>query len=114
MQVIGEMHGIKIFEYEAGYSEYELETGRYTPDTLDYYFEELADLAAWYGCESMELKCLTKALFWKYELVKSADSLPQRKFHSLYVRLYQLGYKKCAKWLLQYHRKKLYTLHQTT
>ena len=107
MQVIGKMHGINITDHESGYSEYEHETGRFTPDTLDQYFKELAYLAAWYGCETMELKCLTKALFWNYESAKSVDTLPLDDFHKLYVRLYKSGYKKCAKWLLRFHRKNL-------
>ena len=107
MQVLGEAHGINIIEHESGYSEYELESGKYTPDTLDKYFEELAYLAAWYGCETMELKCLIKALFWKYELAKSAELLPLTELQSLYVRLSESDYRKCAKWLLQYHCKRL-------
>ena len=111
MQAIGEMHGVNILEYDnSGYTDLDIERGNFTSDTLDEYFEELAHLAAWYGCEAMELKCLTKALFWKYELAESADSLPQRELQSLYVRLSHAGYKKCGEWLLQYHCKKLRVL----
>ncbi len=128
MEILGKHFGINIGEYEDNtnweyYDEVmwqldskearaEFHSENYDPDTFEDYFERLAEIAAWVGCERAEIKCLVKSLIMRYRFnkVRSITDFPFEAFNKLYNRLTSskdLEQLRVAERLSRYHIKKL-------
>ncbi len=128
MEILGKYYGISIHEYDdnTNYELYdeklcscrndeeeeECHSSYCYPDTFEYYFERLAEIAAYVGCERAEIKCLIKSLIIRYRFykVKSIKHFPFEEFNQLYTRLTSskdLEQLRVAERLSRYHAKQL-------
>ncbi|MFI3239759.1 MAG: hypothetical protein R3Y22_04140 [Bacteroidales bacterium] len=128
MEILGKHFGINIGEYEdnTNYEYYdevmcqlntreereEFRNENYHTDRFDDYFERLAEIAAWVGCERAEIKCLVKSLINKYSFdkVREITDFPFEAFNKLYNRLISskdIDQLRVAERISRYHIKEL-------
>ncbi len=84
-------------EREEVYNQY------YQPDSLDIYFERVAECMEEIGAYKMALKCKVKSLLLKYNNLTNQYDIPLDNLKIIYHELIEFGYERAATRLNNYH-----------